>query len=149
LLDTKELEQLVELVRRNPDDALEQVSHHALEPAAKKLEKIDAAAAARLWKAMGMRIVNAGKSRYYSAALRNFERARQCYAKAGLEADWQTVVSQVRAEHQRKYGRGGSGAPRACAGAARLRRPSPRSARATSPPPCRSEDAAISAQCRL
>ncbi len=104
LLETKEIERLAELVARSADDALEQVSHYMLEPAARKLEKTDVAAVARLWRAMGMRIVKAGKSKYYEAALRNFERAKRCYVKAGLEADWAAVVSQVRADHHRKYG---------------------------------------------
>ena len=39
--------------------------------------------AARLWRAQGMRIVDAKKSKYYDAALSNFERARNCYLRAG------------------------------------------------------------------
>ncbi len=104
LLQTRETEQLLQLIRRSTDEQLEQVSHSALEPAAKKSEKSDPAVAARLWRAMGMRIVNAGKSKYYEAALRNFERAKHCYARARLEADWQHLVDDVRANHGRKYG---------------------------------------------
>jgi hypothetical protein len=104
LLETNEIERLGKLVRRTSDRALEQVSHYVLEPAAGKLERTDAAAAARLWRAMGMRIVAAGKSKYYAAALVNFARAKRCYGKAGLDGDWEQVVSQVRAEHHRKYG---------------------------------------------
>jgi hypothetical protein len=51
-----------------------------------------------------MRVVNAKKSKYYDAALSNFERARRCYEKAGLVADWQRVVTNVRSEHHRKTG---------------------------------------------
>lgn len=58
----------------------------------------------RLWRAMGARIVGAGKSKYYQAALRDFERARRCYAKASLESEWEQVVSDVRATHRRKHG---------------------------------------------
>jgi len=104
LLETRETGRLVELVRRSRDEALERVSHYTLEPTANKLEKADAGAAARVWRAMGMRIVKAGKSKYYDAALRNFERAKRCYTTAGHDADWQQVVSEVRTEHQRKYG---------------------------------------------
>lgn len=49
-----------------------------------------------------MRIVNAKKSKYYGAALSNFERARCCFEKAGLTAEWQRVVEKVRCEHHRK-----------------------------------------------
>jgi hypothetical protein len=51
-----------------------------------------------------MRIINAKKSKYYNAALENFEQARRCYERAGLTADWQCVVNEVRAEHRRKTG---------------------------------------------
>lgn len=104
LLETKEIERLTELARRSDAQALERVSHYVLEPAAKKLERTDAAAAACLWRAMGMRIVNAGKSKYYDAALQNFASAKRCYAATRLEADWEQVVGEVRAKHHRKYG---------------------------------------------
>jgi uncharacterized Zn finger protein len=82
-------------VRGVADQKLEQVSHHATEPAAKKLEKSLPDLAARLWRAQAMRIVDAKKSRYYKAALRNFERARDCYTRAGLAAEWEQTVRQV------------------------------------------------------
>jgi uncharacterized Zn finger protein len=104
LLETKETERLAAVVGPSKDAALEGVSHYATEPAAKKLEKTHPAVAARLWCAQGMRVVNAKKSKYYDAALSNFERARRCYEKAGLVADWQRVVSKVRSEHHRKTG---------------------------------------------
>lgn len=104
LLETKEINRLAELVRGNSDEALERLSHYATEPAAKKLEKTHADVAARLWRAQGMRIVNAGKSKYYEAALGNFERARRCYERAGIAAGWEETVRQVRACHHRKTG---------------------------------------------
>ena len=103
-IETKETARLSELVKRSTDEALEAVSHDALEPAARRLEKAHVGEAARLWRAMGMRVVNAKKSKYYGAALGNFERARRCYEKAGLGADWERVVHEVRAEHHRKSG---------------------------------------------
>jgi hypothetical protein len=104
LLETKELGRLADLVGQSKDSALEGVSHNATEPAAKKLEKTHPEVAARLWRAQGMRIINAKKSKYYNAALENFERARRCYERAGLAADWRRVVNEVRAEHHRKTG---------------------------------------------
>jgi uncharacterized Zn finger protein len=104
LLETKELERLAETVRRSTDEALAGVTHFATEPAAKKLEKAHPDVAARLWCAQGMRIVNAKKSKYYEAALSNFERARCCFEKAGLHADWQRIVEKVRTDHHRKTG---------------------------------------------
>ena len=104
LLETKEMERLADLVRRTKDQALEGLSHYATEPAAKKLDKAHPDVAARLWRAQGMRIVNAKKSKYYDAALSNFESAKRCFERAGLAAEWVKTVSQVRAEHHRKTG---------------------------------------------
>ncbi|MBI1876178.1 MAG: hypothetical protein HYS05_20115 [Acidobacteria bacterium] len=104
LLETKELERLADVVRVNPGNALESISHYVTEPAAKKLEKIHPDVAARLWCAQGMRIVKAKKSKYYDAALSNFERARRCFERAGLAVEWQRVVNKVRSDHQRKMG---------------------------------------------
>jgi len=104
LLKTKELERLASLVRGSPDEALENVSHYVTEPAAKKLEKSHPDVAARLWCAQGLRIVNAKKSKYYDAALSNFERARRCFEKADLVGEWQRMVEKVRSQDQRKTG---------------------------------------------
>jgi uncharacterized Zn finger protein len=49
-----------------------------------------------------MRILKPGKSTYYDAALRYFQRAKQCYQRAGRPAQWQQVVDEVYAEHRRK-----------------------------------------------
>jgi uncharacterized Zn finger protein len=104
LLETKELERLAEIVRRSTEDALAGVTHYATEPAANALEKSYPDLAARLWCAQGMRIVNAKKSKYYDAAVLNFERARRCFERAGLRAEWQRIVEKVRSEHHRKTG---------------------------------------------
>jgi len=101
---TKEIERLAGLVRDTTDGALEQVSHYATEAAAKRLQKTHGELAARLWRAQGMRIVDAKKSKYYDAAISNFEHARDCYLRAGLAADWEETVRQVRAAHYRKTG---------------------------------------------
>jgi uncharacterized Zn finger protein len=122
-IETKELERLAELVRGSTDKALQGVSHYATEPAAKKLEKTQPGLAARLWRAQGMRIVDAKKSKYYDAALSNFERARDCYQRAGLAAEWEATVRQVRASHHRKSGFMG-GFEILAAGAKRRDRPS-------------------------
>ena len=51
-----------------------------------------------------MRIVNAGKSKYYGVALGHLEHAKKCYARAGLGADWELLVADVRERHYRKKG---------------------------------------------
>lgn len=57
-----------------------------------------------MYRALGMRIVDAGKSRYYDAAFQNFADARRCYLTAGLAGQWDALVLAVRGEHSRKTG---------------------------------------------
>ena len=102
LVETKETVRLAELVRDTTDVALESISHYATKPAAMKLEKPHPELAARLWRAQAMRIVDAGKSKYYEAAAANLERARRCYVRAGRVAEWEDAVHQIRADHHRK-----------------------------------------------
>jgi hypothetical protein len=104
LLKTRELGRLAERLRRATDAALEGLSHFVTEPAASKLEKEHPELAARLWRAQGLRILNAGKSKYYDAALRNLERAQILFAKAGMEAEWARTVAEIRGRHHRKSG---------------------------------------------
>ena len=62
------------------------------------------ALAARLHAACGLRVVNRGKSKYYAEALVNFERARDCYLRAGMLSRWNALVDEVRSAHSRKTG---------------------------------------------
>jgi len=103
-LDTKEIERLIERLRKARDEELEGISHYATEPAAKRLAKTHPDVAAKMYRALGMRILKAKKSKYYDAALSNFEDARRCYERAGLGANWESFVREVRAEHYRKTG---------------------------------------------
>jgi hypothetical protein len=103
LVETRETERLAELVRDTTDVAFENISHYATEPAAMKLEQPHPELAARLWRAQAMRIVDAGKSKYYDAAATNLERCRKCYLRAGLVAEWEEAVRQIRTDHFRKF----------------------------------------------
>lgn len=102
LLTSGETGRLADVVRQADDDVLEHRSHYVTEPIARALETTQADVAARVWRAQAMRIVIAGKSKYYAAALANFASARRCFECAGLAAEWQETVRQVRAEHHRK-----------------------------------------------
>jgi hypothetical protein len=103
-LKEKENDRLISRLRRATDKELEDLGHFHTEPLARKLERFHPDISARLYRALCMRIVNAGKSKYYDAALGNIEHARKCYTKAGLEADWQAVVADIRNRHFRKIG---------------------------------------------
>lgn len=104
LLAVGEIARLADLVRGSSAADLEAVSHFSTEPAAEKLEKDHPEAAAILWRAQGKRIVNAKKSVWYGAAIRNFASAKGAYLKAGLPDAWSAVVAEVRTAHHRKYG---------------------------------------------
>ncbi len=103
-LKKKENDRLVSRLRMATDEELEDLSHYRTEPLARKLERSHPDISARVYRALCMRIVNAGKSKYYDAALDNIEHAKKCYAKAGLYADWQALVADVRERHFRKRG---------------------------------------------
>jgi uncharacterized Zn finger protein len=103
-LEQKEIERLVKQLRRATDEELEDLSHYTTEPLARKLKRPYPDIAARVYRALCMRIVNAGKSKYYEAALDNIEHAKNCYGKAGLDADWKSVVADIRERHYRKKG---------------------------------------------
>lgn len=104
LTEVKERERLAVLVRGVTDIDLETLSHYATEPAAVMLDKSHPELAARLWRAQALRIVDAGKSKYYDIAVRNLARARRCWLRAGLESEWEATVRQMRTEHFRKHG---------------------------------------------
>jgi tetratricopeptide (TPR) repeat protein len=103
-LKKKEIDRLVSRLRRATNKNLEALSHYTAEPLAYKLERSHPDVTARVYCALCMRIINAGKSKHYDAALDSIERAKKCYAKAGLDDDWQAVLADVRQRHFRKKG---------------------------------------------
>ncbi len=78
------------------DSALEGLRHYVTEPAAKHLAKTQPEVAAKVFRALGMRILNAKKSRYYDAALSHFEDAKSCFERAGIRQQWDAMVAEVR-----------------------------------------------------
>ena len=102
-VETGEIERLAARIDSATDDEPEGMSHYTTEPAAELLTEGHPALAARVFRALGLRIVNAKKNKYYDAALGNFERARDCYAAAGQQEKWDALAAEVRREHGRKY----------------------------------------------
>ena len=103
-LETSEIERLIDRLRRAHDEELEAISHYATEPLAKELAQTHPDVAAKVYCALGMRILKARKSKYYDAALENFENAKAYYERAGLARSWGALVAEVRAAHRRKVG---------------------------------------------
>ena len=84
-------------------DELEKISHYTTEKAAKGLTRKHAQAAAKIYAALGMRIIKSGKSKYYGYALEHFRNSKKLYEKAGCEQMWLALVDRVRKDHSRKY----------------------------------------------
>jgi hypothetical protein len=103
-LATREIERLIDRLRTATDGELEALSHYRTEPAARRLVKSHPDVAAKVYRALGMRILNARKNKYYDAALANFENAKRCYERSGLGPHWEALVADVRQAHHRKAG---------------------------------------------
>ena len=104
LLKTKEIERLVVRLRTATDAEIEALSHYRTEPAARRLAKSHPDVAAKVYRALGMRILVAKRSKYYAAALSHFEDAKRCYERSNLHRDWEALVADVRRAHHRKAG---------------------------------------------
>lgn len=103
-LETGERARLVERLRRASAAELEDTSHYVTEPAAKAFAEAVPDVAAKLYRALGVRILRDKKSKYYAAALSHLEAARRCYERAGLRTEWEALVGAIRAAHRRKVG---------------------------------------------
>jgi hypothetical protein len=103
-LGVKEIDRLVKRLNRADDSELEGLSHYVTEPAAKRLARTHSAVAAKVYRALCVRILYAAKSKYYHEALTNLEEARRCYQAAGLDERWRELVTEIRRDHHRKSG---------------------------------------------
>lgn len=86
-LKTGERARLVERLCRANNAELEDTSHYTTEPAAAALAEAHPEVAAKVYRALGLRILREKKSKYYGAALSHLEAARRCYERAGLRAE--------------------------------------------------------------
>ena len=104
LVKTRETEHLAALVGRTSRKDLMDLSHYTTEPAAKKLLKSHPLLAARIHVALGLRILEAKKSKYSHAALEDLERARRILSKQKRKSEWDDLVAEIREKHRRKSG---------------------------------------------
>ena len=72
-------------------DHLSQAGYRTVE-AAESLEESYPEEAARLWRALGLGIVNTGKSKQYTAAVECFGRAKRCFVVVGPPDCWDRLV---------------------------------------------------------
>lgn len=97
-----ELYRIIARVDKATPEALRGLSHFVTEPIAGALAKDHPALAAKVYAALGMRILESKKSKYYDAALSHFHEARKCFSRAGHPERWKKLVAETRALHARK-----------------------------------------------
>ena len=100
---TQEWEILAECIDACKHEDLESISHYSTEKAAQGLERKYPTEAAKIYRAMGKRIVKAKKSKYYGAALSHFLKTKKLYLDIGRREEWLSLVENVRRDHYRKY----------------------------------------------
>ncbi len=102
LVEVREVERLAKRIAAATDHELDGISEQSTEAAADLLATSHPEPAARAYRALGLGIVNAKRSRSYDAALAHLERARDCYLTAGRLDLWDELVADVRLRHGRK-----------------------------------------------
>jgi hypothetical protein len=103
-LAVNEIGRLAKRLHRASHAELEGLSHYVTEPAAERLAKTHPDIAAKVHRALCVRILDAGKSKYYYAALTHLEEARKCYQAGGPDQEWKTLMAEIRRDHHRKTG---------------------------------------------
>ena len=101
-VQTREIDLLADRVAAAKHDALEAISHHHSEAAAEALEKHHAGQAAKVYRALGLRILDQKKSKYYDAAIRHLEKTKQLYEALGQPKKWAAIVEIIERDHSRK-----------------------------------------------
>jgi len=102
-IKTKEWEILAESIKATKHEKIEDIGHYTTEKAAKELEKNYPLEAAKIYRALGMRIVKAKKSKYYGIALDHMLKAKKLYSENNCQEEWISLVKDVRRDHYRKY----------------------------------------------
>ena len=100
---SKEWDKLADHISSIDNEQLEELSHYTTERAAKGLAKKHGMAAAKIYCALGMRILKKGKSNYYRYALEHFRKVQKLCEKAGRDQLWLDLVERVWRNHSRKY----------------------------------------------
>ena len=101
-VETKEYDVLVDRILKCKHKTLEDLSHYNTEKAAEMLMKKYPEAAVKVYRALGVRIVNSKKSKYYHVAWEHFEKTKDLYRKIGQEKEWNKLAESIIREHSRK-----------------------------------------------
>jgi hypothetical protein len=102
-LKARQIDRLVDRLRAATEAEIEDLSHDETEPAARRLASAHPDVAAKVYRALGVRILDARKHKYYDAALAHFRNAKRAYERAGAHGEWVALVAEVRRAHHRKH----------------------------------------------
>ncbi|MCP4214512.1 MAG: hypothetical protein GY765_07635 [bacterium] len=84
---------------------MERISHFQTEGAAYGLrDRGYFPGAAKIFRALGVRIVNAGKSKYYSAAIAHLAEYRKLCEAMEKKEEWASFATDIMKRHTRKSG---------------------------------------------
>jgi len=98
-----EQSRIIGRIAESSDGDLEAQSHYVTEPVAKALEEDHPALAARVYRALGVRILKSGKSQYYREALHHLDSCRTCYLRAAMAREWEALAREIQRAHSRKH----------------------------------------------
>lgn len=101
-LEAGDTERLIARLDAAEEMEVRALGHELLQKAAKRIEKAYPARAARLFRSLGLRIVDEAKSKYYRFAIAHQRRAKKCYERAGLLSERDETVKAVRKRHRLK-----------------------------------------------
>ncbi len=100
---TQEWKMLAESIKTSDHEEIEAISHYDTEKAVQELSREYPVEAAKIYRALGLRIVKAKKSRYYRIAIEHLLKAKKLYEENNCREEWSSLVENIRREHYRKY----------------------------------------------
>ncbi|MFN3201550.1 MAG: DUF6880 family protein [Bradymonadia bacterium] len=102
-LHAEALDALAAAVVEAGPDVIARLSHHVTEPVAVALSPEHPSAAALIYRALALRILDADRSAWYDAAVDHLRDARRCYLKADQAGVWSALVDYIRRAHGQKH----------------------------------------------
>ncbi len=103
LSELKEYAKLAQLIIKADENTLESLFYHDAVIVAEKLEKKYKKAAAKLYLALTMDIVKAGRSKAYNYALKYCQKLKILYGETRQQKSWDELVDYFQRNHGRKY----------------------------------------------
>ena len=100
---TQEWKILAECIKTSAHKEIEAISHYDTEKAAQGLSRKYPVEAAKIYRALGLRIVKAKKSKYYGIAIEHLLKAKKLYEENNCREEWSSLVENIRRDHHRKY----------------------------------------------